>query len=385
MLIISKSVRFLAHAVFKILNKILPHKIKNYFVSLTLEHFQQESFGILHKSLTKPANHRRSSRFSDDTTLDNLSSQQLESFYNNLFKIINNRIKNSEEEALIIVANIIQMMTFRTLGTKEKLAEGVMDKASLMGIKLRTIESLLPKGYGIINIRNCLLAFCDIRFSKLQKLDFLIHNLLFLQNLQVKNPTTSDTISLLEVKTLTFHSAKTGGGAYHFSFGIANTWLPEGLLEIKIEYEEEEKKQFLYKMKFCALDNEYLLVSCIQGTKDLQEKHYQFFSEYCKTKPNSFLIGLAKVSSKLLGYSKLFGIPNDGQISTHLKRIKGEKCFNYDAFFSGCDGQLTEIKGLSYWNIPLEKKAQKRSSKRNARRKVLEIFKQDLEKILVLD
>ncbi|WP_158308555.1 DUF535 family protein [Helicobacter cetorum] len=317
--------------------------------------------------------------------------QQLESFYDNLFRHIDNRIKQSKKEALVVVANIIQMIVYRMY----KFAcdfETTYKKAHLMGANLRAIEWLLSRPNILITIRDTFSNFCDTRYNKEQHLDLFIQNLIFLHNLQVKDPTTSQAVSLLKAKALTFHRAEIdGGGAYYFNLTSEHVYLNEGFLGITLEY-EKEKKQLLYTMKFHILDNKYLVISCMQGIQNLEESYKLFTKNYHRIRPNFFLVKLARELGKLLGCSKLLGLPTEAQISFrfHANDEINVFKFNYDNFFTECEAQLIEIEGRTYWDIPLNEKPieeypQKYRSRQRARRKVLETFKEDLEKILVLD
>ncbi|WQS28826.1 hypothetical protein KVE05_00460 [Helicobacter pylori] len=208
--IVSKSVRFLARMGFKISKKFLPHKIKRYIISLTLEYIKKRYSSLFYKDFVAAISHGHYPSFLSDMISNNPNPQALEVFYENLFQIINGRIKQSKEEALAFAAHVIQILT--STKNLNDIESDYTENATLMGVKLSTIESLLPKGLGLYNIKVCLTNFGDYRFNKFQKLSFLIHNLLFLQNLKVKDPITSLPTTLLKAKTITFHRAEIGGG-----------------------------------------------------------------------------------------------------------------------------------------------------------------------------
>ncbi|WQS13054.1 hypothetical protein KVC03_00450 [Helicobacter pylori] len=294
MRIVSKSVRFLARMGFKISKKFLPHKIKRYIISLTLEYIKKRYSSLFYKDFVAAISHGHYPSFLSDMISNNPNPQALEVFYENLFQImdknslrhnisqiiiehdflshiishldpksleifyenlfqimdknslrhnisqiiiehdflshiishldpksleifyenlfqmINDRIKQSKEEALAFAAHVIQILT--SAKSLNNIESDYTENTTLMGVKLSTIESLLPKGLGLYNIKVCLTNFGDYRFNKIQKLNFLIHNLLFLQNLKVKDPITSLPTTLLKAKTITFHRAETGGG-----------------------------------------------------------------------------------------------------------------------------------------------------------------------------
>ncbi|WP_104760610.1 DUF535 family protein [Helicobacter cetorum] len=257
----------------------------------------------------------------------------------------------------------------------------------LMGVKVKTIESLLPKENRIFNMRACLAHFCDFRFNNSQNLACLTTDMQFLQNLYLKNLETHQIAPFLEIKTTTFHTATTEHGKYEFKFELLD-FIFEGLWGITIQYTNETDKHFLYKISFCKTHHNHLLIGSIQGTKDLNELHYQFFAKYCKTRPNFFLIKLAKELGEVLGCSKVLGIPNNGQISLNSNN---QKVFqDHDKFFASCEAQLVEVEGFTYWEIPKIEKAieeypQKHRSKQRARRKIMQTFRESLQDIIVLN
>ncbi|WP_104760746.1 DUF535 family protein [Helicobacter cetorum] len=176
-----------------------------------------------------------------------------------------------------------------------------------------------------------------------------------------------------------------GGGSYHFHFGlIDDSKRFEGFWGFSINFNNKT----LYRINLCLTPNRHLLIGGLQGTKDLDERHYQFFAKYCKTRPNLFLIKLSKELAKFLGCSMVLGIPNEGQISI---KNKNQKVFqDYDKLFSGCEATLVSVNDLSYWQIPINEKPiedypQKHRAKQRSRRKIIETFKQDLEKVLILN
>ncbi len=257
MRIVSKSTRFLARVGFKILKNFLPHKIKRYIISLTLEYIKKRYSALFYKDFVAAISHGHYPSFLSDMISNNpnpktleifyenlfqmidknslyrnisqiiknqhdflshvishLDPKQLEIFYENLFQMINGKIKQSKEEALVFAAHIVQILT-SAKGLNNIEAKNVFEyeeKATLMGVKLSTIESFFSKKIGLANIKYCLSNFCDYRFNKFQNLNFLIHNLLFLQDLKVKDPITSLPTTLLKARTITFHRAQTGGG-----------------------------------------------------------------------------------------------------------------------------------------------------------------------------
>ncbi|WP_237013030.1 DUF535 family protein [Helicobacter pylori] len=388
MRIVSKSVRFLARMGFKISKKFLPHKIKRYIISLTLEYIKKRYSALFYKDFVAAISHGHYPSFLSDMISNNPNPQALEIFYENLFQIINGRIKQSKEEALAFAAHVIQILT--STKSLNDIESDYTENATLMGVKLSTIESLLPKGLGLYNIKVCLTNFGDYRFNKFQKLNFLIHNLLFLQNLKVKDPMTSLPTTLLKAKTITFHRAEIGGGGvYHFNLTCDKQFFYEGLISIDCCFINNNTSEFIYRLTFCITHNYSLLICCIQSKKDLEPMHFDFLAKYCKAKISFFLVGLAKELAKLLGCFKTLGIPSEGS-SINGKIRAGEDCFNYDNFFTQCEAELIEIEKSTYWEIPLYEKPieeypHKHRTKKRARRKVLETFRQDLEKILVLD
>ncbi|WQS13620.1 DUF535 family protein [Helicobacter pylori] len=179
------------------------------------------------------------------------------------------------------------------------------------------------------------------------------------------------------------------GGVYHFNLTCDQQFLYEGLLSISCYFVNNNTSEFIYRLTFCITHNYSLLICCIQSKKDLEPMHFDFLAKYCKAKISFFLVGIAKELAKLLGCFKTLGIPSEGS-SINGKIRAGEDCFNYDNFFTQCEAELIEIEKSTYWEIPLYEKPieeypHKHRTKKRARRKVLEAFKQDLEKILVLD
>ncbi|WP_104744983.1 DUF535 family protein [Helicobacter acinonychis] len=148
-------------------------------------------------------------------------------FFENSFQILDGRIKHSKEEALAVTANIIQiLLSSKGLNNIEvKYIEEYTDKASLMGVKLRTIESLLPKGSG------------------------------------------SQTTSLLKVQTLTFHRAEIEGGCYHFNLTCNQKFFHERLLGINLCWVKNNTSEFIYRLTFCITHGHSLLISCVQSKK----------------------------------------------------------------------------------------------------------------------
>ncbi|WP_158653877.1 DUF535 family protein [Helicobacter cetorum] len=236
-------------------------------------------------------------------------------------------------------------------------------------------------------MRACLIHFCDFRFSDSQNLLCLVSDMRFLQDLHIRTPSNYNITPLLDAKRVVFHTTETENGTYYFDFGllhISETY--EGFWGITIRYTNRNHNQYLYKMSCCMTPKNFLLVSSIQGTKDLEEKHYQFFAKYCKTRPNLFLVKLAKELGKILGCSKLLGIPNSGQVAYNWYNNSQD----YDKFFASCEAKLITLDNLTYWEIPLCEKAieeypQKHRAKQRARRKIMQDFREKLQNMLMID
>lgn len=180
--------------------------------------------------------------------------------------------------------------------------------------------------------------FLDKRFNASQRLHAMCDNFLFLpEKLAALSP------SILE-KPISFGEILPD---FELFLMLSEHQPMEGFWTLELRYKPTNDD--VYLLTFGKLDNA-LLISVVQGPNFEGSK--EMVKQLTKTchglRPAYLMVELMKSLTKMLGYSKLYGIPQKYQNKSRFIQSK-HYVVNYDAIFSEAGGRRDK-----YWVLPLE-------------------------------
>ncbi|WP_233704452.1 DUF535 family protein [Helicobacter cynogastricus] len=216
-------------------------------------------------------------------------------------------------------------------------------------ISMRTLLALVPLEKAGERLSATYWTFGDIRLVHAERMELLVFNLKFLQNLRAYDGfERKDFLISQGVEFYTLRDAGEGEGVYSFCLKRKRDFYVEGFLMLEISYVKENVST-LYHSSFCITPQLHLLIANVQGGKGLTQEHVKFLDRYCCCQPTFFIVELYKILTRVLGLKQTLGIPNTGQVS--CVKYQGLSR-NYSDLFVQCKADLVEIEGRSYYNLP---------------------------------
>lgn len=179
--------------------------------------------------------------------------------------------------------------------------------------------------------------FLDKRFTSQQRFNAICENLLFLpQELShLTPPIWQQPLSFGEVIS-----------DFEIRLNINEYQAMEGYWALELRYKPEN--QLIYLLTFGKL-NDALLIAVVQGPnfEGSKEMVKQLTKACYGLRPAYLMVEIMKNLTQILGYGKLFGIPQKYQNKSRFIQSK-RYVVDYDAIFSESGGQLQD-----YWVLPL--------------------------------
>ncbi|WP_233705038.1 DUF535 family protein [Helicobacter felis] len=266
------------------------------------------------------------------------------------------------------------------------------------GINIATFVSLIPKGNPFYRFEEIYHMFADARLTHAEHIEWVIFNLKFLENLQVR--TESGCRDFLDLQQVRFHTLKDttgGGGEYHFCLKTMRGFTyQEGFLWLEISFAKENTSKRLYASPLCITPQSDLLITSVKGETlvkgeaQVDQECIRFLTKHCCCHPAAFLVELQKILTRILGLNKTLGIPNAAQVSYVRYAGRRRLVRDYDDFFMkrGADEvDLVEIGGRTYYNLPHAHRdityyPQKKRSIRKKRWQLLDTIEENFKNML---
>ena len=180
--------------------------------------------------------------------------------------------------------------------------------------------------------------FLDKRFNAQQRFNAICENLLFLpqQLSHLTEPLWQQPISFGEVIP-----------DFEILLNINEHQPMEGFWALELRYKPHN--QLIYLLTFGKLDDA-LLIAVVQGPnfEGAKELVKQLTKSCHGLRPAYLMVEAMKLLTQILGYQKLFGIPQKYQNKSRLVQSK-RYVVDYDAIFSEAGG-----KAGHYWTLPLQ-------------------------------
>lgn len=180
--------------------------------------------------------------------------------------------------------------------------------------------------------------FLDKRFNSQQRFNAICENLLFLpqQLAHLNPPLWQQPLSFGEVIP-----------DFEILLNINEHQPMEGYWALELRYKPEN--QLIYLLTFGKLDDA-LLIAVVQGPNFEGSKEIvKQLTKACHgLRPAYLMVEVMKGLTQILGYHKLFGIPQKYQNKSRLVQSK-RYVVDYDAIFSEAGGSQND-----YWILPLE-------------------------------
>nr|WP_285656059.1 DUF535 family protein [Helicobacter bizzozeronii] len=261
-----------------------------------------------------------------------------------------------------------------------------------------TFIALIPQNDPFVRFEEIYHMFADARLTHAEHTRWVILNLKFLENLQVR--TESGCRDLLDLQQVRFHTLKDttgGGGEYHFYFKIPRgSTYQEGFLRLDISFTKENASERLYTSSLCITPQSDLLITSVKGETlvkgegQVDKEHIRFLTKHCCCHPAAFLVELQKILTRILGLNKTLGIPNAAQVSYVRYADRRGLVRDYDDFFMkrGADeADLVEIGGRTYYDLPHAHRdityyPQKKRSIRKKRWQLLDAIEEEFKNTL---
>ena len=221
-----------------------------------------------------------------------------------------------------------QLRSCLHLGTIKKFEQFINQYDFLAAL----LNQRVNYGYPLVH------RFLDKRFNTRQRFEAICDNLLFLpQKLAHLNPP-------LWQQPLNF-------GEIIEDFEILlniNEYQPmEGYWALELRYKPDN--QLIYLLTFGKLADA-LLIAVVQGPNfDGSKELVKQLTKSCHgLRPAYLMVEVMKMLTGILGYQRLFGIPQKYQNKSRLVQSK-RYVVDYDAIFAESGGQLAD-----YWQLPLQ-------------------------------
>lgn len=215
--------------------------------------------------------------------------------------------------------------------------------------------------------------FLDKRFNAKQRLQHVCDNLQFL-------PERLQSLGAPSVLTQDIHLSDVGDD-FELRL-VVNGFQPmEGFWNLELFY--KPTNELIYLLTFGKV-HDALLIAVVQGPN--QEGAKEFVKTLTKKchglRPAYLMVETMKILTRLLGYPRLFGIPQKYQNKSRFIKSTQFKV-NYDAIFGESQGTLSD-----YWDLPLTSDrdlshiASKKRSMYRKRYAMLDDIEQNMQKNL---